>query len=161
VAISILLRLKKYGASLKARYRKVNCIRYRYMKGCRIAGNALSNPCQWSFTTEVIPPQVLSVTPCDGASNVSVGEHIIIQFSEPVQQSTLSQGITVSDSYGNDVDGTLEYDPNTYVATFIPHHLEYVTQYTVSAGEAINDISGIPLQPSIPAPLPPAGGYQP
>lgn len=111
------------------------------------SGNALANPCQWSFTTEVIPPQVLSVTPCDGASNVSVGEHISIQFSEPVQQSTLSEGITVSDSYGNDVDGTIEYNPDTYVATFIPHHLEYCTPYTVSAGEAINDISGIPLQP--------------
>ncbi|MDH7553757.1 MAG: Ig-like domain-containing protein, partial [Spirochaetota bacterium] len=108
------------------------------------AGNPLENPYSWQFTVRPIPPQVLSIYPADAQTNVSIGQHISIVFSEPVCENTLQQGISIEDSEGS-VEGTLQYNPENHTATFIPNQLEFFTDYTVTVTPAITDTNGIPL----------------
>lgn len=110
------------------------------------AGNQLENPYSWQFTVQAVPPQVLSVYPDNGQTNVSVGEYITVTFSEPVQESTLLQGLFLEDSYGNRITGTIQYNAQTYTVTFIPQQLDYETDYTVTISTEIKDASGIPLE---------------
>lgn len=55
-----------------------------------LAGNALLAPYQWSFTTLTPPavpleaPQVISVGPVDGATNVPVDSAIVVSFDAPI-----------------------------------------------------------------------------
>ncbi|MEW6527688.1 MAG: Ig-like domain-containing protein [Spirochaetota bacterium] len=109
------------------------------------AGNPLDNPYSWQFTVQAVPPQVLSVYPVNGQTNVSVGEYIVVTFSEPVQESTLAQGLLIEDSTGSSIAGTLQYNPENYTATFIPDNLNFDTDYTVTISTEIKDTSGIPL----------------
>lgn len=108
------------------------------------AGNPLENPYTWQFTVQAIPPQVLSINPADGQTNVSIGEYIQIVFSEPVMESTLLQGIKIEDSYGT-VPGTIQYNSETSTVTFIPDNLEFFTDYIITVTTNIRDINGIPL----------------
>ncbi len=64
-----------------------------------VAGNSLSDtPVVWSFTTvsvtDATPPQVVSVTPVDGASGVSVNTPLTVNFSEPMNAPSLSYAVS-------------------------------------------------------------------
>ena len=52
-----------------------------------LAGNALASNYSWSFTTvapDTTPPTVASVTPANGAANVSLGTSVSATFSEAI-----------------------------------------------------------------------------
>lgn len=54
-----------------------------------LAGNSLGVPEVWSFTTgnqaDVQSPQVLSVSPLDGAENVPTDSSFVVNFNEPIK----------------------------------------------------------------------------
>ena len=58
-----------------------------------VAGNAMVNNYNWSFTTvagDITPPTVTSVSPLNGATGISTGANIIANFSEAVNASTVT-----------------------------------------------------------------------
>ncbi len=64
------------------------------------------------------PPSVVSESPAQGASGVSTTSNILVGFSGAVQPSSI--GLSVADSSGNAVTGSLTYDSTTNIATFAP-----------------------------------------
>jgi len=86
-------------------------------------GNSLSGGAYvWTFTTGNFAtgsPSVLSTTPQDGATGVSVGTTITATFSEPMNASTINNGTFTLMQGSTPVAGTVNYSGNT--ATFTPN----------------------------------------
>ena len=110
-----------------------------------ISGNLLSSSVSWNFkTTDTTGPIVSSTSPVNMATNVSVSNGFSITFSEPINTATItSSNISVKDSLNNSVAGTFAYDSSTMTATWKPsYNLNYQTEYTVSIGTGIKDVTG-------------------
>ena len=116
------------------------------------AGNFLKEEYQWSFSTtaepDIMPPEIRSTQPVNGALTSPDISTIRAIFSEPVNPSTLSSGtFFVSDDLGNRVDGTVSYDDANASAIFAPAaQLAYSTTYTVTMTTDIEDLAGNSLQ---------------
>ncbi|WP_207679005.1 Ig-like domain-containing protein [Desulfonema magnum] len=116
-----------------------------------LAGNPLRDVSEWSFSTlpepDTEPPVITSVSPENGAENVSLNTDIVATFSEPINASTITSGsFSVSDDSGNAIDGTLAYDHANMTAAFQPAALDYDTAYTVTIGPGVTDLAGNSLQ---------------
>jgi hypothetical protein len=84
------------------------------------------------------PPAVTSVTPGNGATGVAVSVTPTATFSEAVQPSTVS--LTVQDSGGHAVAGTVSFNGADTMATFTPTNpLTGGTSYTATVSGAQND----------------------
>ena len=108
-----------------------------------LAGNPLSSPKVWSFTTiqETTPPEVNTTSPVNGATNVSISTSIAINFNEPMDSSTItSSNITVSGG----VSGTVLYvGGGSNQAVFSPtSSLSYDTLYVVTVTTGVPDAVG-------------------
>lgn len=122
-----------------------------YISGIRdLAGNLANLPSPaWSFTTgslpDTVPPEVISVFPPDG-STADPTTLIYAYFSEAVDPTTInSTTFTLYDENGNEVAGTITYDPISYMATFTPStYLEGWTTYTAYI-DGIKDTAGNPM----------------
>jgi len=64
------------------------------------------------------PPSVVTTSPADGTKNVKLDLNIEITFDEDVNISLADLDVTGSKS--GSIDGSLSYDPSTFVATFDP-----------------------------------------
>lgn len=109
-----------------------------------LAGNPLADNVVWSFTTgtgtDVIPPEVLSTDPADGATGVAVTTTISATFSEPIDPATVDGIVTAG---VDNVDGTIIVTDNTI--TFTPSaSLSAGKTYTVTITSAA-DFAGNPL----------------
>jgi hypothetical protein len=102
------------------------------------AGNGLSAPYSFTFDTapppDTTPPTMSAVAPVDGATGVAIDTAISITFSEPVNQATVTVGVTPN------VDlGLPEWSPNSLTVTFAPPApLAYSTGYTLTVNGADN-----------------------
>ncbi len=115
-----------------------------------LAGNAMSGPQAWSFTTEagpdVVPPSVISTVPINGANGISVNTTVSASFSEPVAPETMTisnftllQGVTP-------VPGMVSLDPSGSTAVFSPGaNLEFSTSYTATVTTGVTDLAGNPV----------------
>jgi hypothetical protein len=91
-------------------------------------------------------PTVTSVSPEDGALDVSVLMMITANFSGPMDASTINTTsfTLVTDSIP--VTGSVSYDSDTYTATFTQDtHLDYAHVYTANLSTDIKDEAGNPL----------------
>jgi hypothetical protein len=110
-----------------------------------LSGNALVSSHVWTFTTapgpDMIPPEVSSTLPIDGATNVAITDLVKAVFTEPLNPATvtiatfrLKLGATVQ-------SGSVSYLGNT--ATFIPSvALEPNTIYTAEVTTGVRDLAG-------------------
>ncbi len=108
------------------------------------AGNELSEPFSWSFTTvddpATLPPTVVSTDPADGATGVYAP--ISATFSKAMDPATLTPS---SFGLSPSVGGVVTYSART--ATFTPDDtLEYDSPYTATITTAVADTSGIHLE---------------
>ncbi|MCP3894566.1 MAG: hypothetical protein GY706_08040 [Bacteroides sp.] len=106
------------------------------------AGNVLDgngpDGFSWSFES-AIPPSVNSISPSEGAVDVSITTNITVTFSEPMDGSTITTGTFLVNN-GN-VLGTVTY--NSGAAIFDPDpDLSYGTTYTITLTEGITDATG-------------------
>ena len=114
-----------------------------------LAGNALSSPFTWNFTTQTAPdttsPTVNATTPSNNATNVSTSASLASTFSEPMNASTISTStFTLRDSGNNPVTGAVFYNGTT--ATFTPATpLLTTSTYTATLTTGIKDLAGNPL----------------
>jgi hypothetical protein len=110
-----------------------------------LAGNALVSNYSWSFTTIVVdntPPTVTSVTPVNGATNVSASTTVTAVFSEALNASTVSSStVQLLNPSNVAVTATVSYNASTNTATLTPSSaLANSTTYT---GKIISGASGV------------------
>lgn len=90
---------------------------------------------------DAVPPVVTSVTPLDNEDGVPVESSIILTFSEPINEKTLSSKIKVFKDDLTEINGNLIVQGSSVI--FKPvNALEYGTSYTVSVGTGIVDLNG-------------------
>jgi len=117
-----------------------------------LSGNASTNETIWSFLTDVnpdtTPPRVVNIQPFYRKTDVSTTSVISIQFSEPVDMTTISkQTIKLLDAgAGKYVDyATLSYNEETMAATFKPNTLDYNKVYNVFVTTGVKDLAGLAM----------------
>ena len=113
------------------------------------AGNALATDYVWSFTSvaDLVPPQVSSITPANGAGSVAVNTTVSIVFSEAMTNASISSGsIELRDASSTLVNATISYNAATRTATLTPAaSLVNATVYTVivkSGAGGVKDAAG-------------------
>jgi hypothetical protein len=116
-----------------------------------LAGNALATNYVWTFTTgtasAVIPPEIVSTSPANAASNVSLSASVSATFTEAMNPLTITPAtFTLTGSGGVAVVGTLSYDAINFIATFTPTvALTSNTIYTATVTRGATDLTGNPL----------------
>jgi len=105
----------------------------------------------FSLTFEVIegvPPSVVESTPTDGDKDIIVDAVIIVQFSEPIETSSVNQNsFTLTDSLGTPVPGEITFDNDNTMAILDPTDpLEYNSGYTITVTSDVTDLQGIHLE---------------
>jgi hypothetical protein len=90
------------------------------------------------------PPTVLSTSPANGASLVSMGASLTVTFSEPMDATTLnSSNVLLVDSLNNPAPGTVTYNNATSVLTYKPSvQLNPLTTYTATVKGSVKDTYG-------------------
>ncbi len=92
-------------------------------------------------------PTVTSETPAANATNVPVATTVTAPFNEAVQSSTIS--VTLKNSSGSTVAGSVSYNSTTNVTTFTPSSaLAYNTTYTATVSGA-KDSAGDPMTSAV------------
>ncbi|NMC74877.1 MAG: Ig-like domain-containing protein, partial [Geobacteraceae bacterium] len=108
-------------------------------------GNYMAANFSWNFTEDYTAPVVASVSPVNGATNVSVTSPITITFTEAtgMNASTIGSGsVTLSDGT-NTVLGSISYDAGAKKITLtVPSGLAFGTTYTVTLTSDIKDMAG-------------------
>ena len=111
------------------------------------AGDPMSGPFSWSFTTDPAAPKVTSETPASGATGVAVSTAATATFNEAVQASTIA--FTLKNPSGTSVGATVAYNSSNYTATLTPSTaLAYGTTYTATVSGAL-DTAGDPMAGSV------------
>lgn len=110
-----------------------------------LAGNALASVTSWSFTTgaapDNTPPAVLSVTPADGAVDVSIHPSISVTLDEPLNSDTVTSSTVLLSQGGIAVPGTIAYSGTTI--TFTPAFaLSNSKVYRMTLQPVIKDLAG-------------------
>ena len=108
------------------------------------AGLPLTEGFNISFeTVDITPPSVVSVVPNAGAMDVMVGSGVVLTFSEPMGDATLTQ-FFVSHENGV-VDGTVAWQPGSdqTVVSFVPaSNLASDVTFTVTVTQNARDRKG-------------------
>ena len=93
-------------------------------------------------------PQVISVSPSSGATDVSRVTAVTVQFSKPVQSaSLLPDGVLLLDGGGQPVPAALNLNLARTIATLLPdEQLAAATTYAVLVASSIVDASGQVLE---------------
>ncbi|MEV0353284.1 Ig-like domain-containing protein [Nonomuraea sp. NPDC050680] len=104
-----------------------------------------ADPYSWSFTTEkdTTAPQVTTVAPVDGATQVSLKRKVTASFSESVSEVQFA----VVDSAGVAVPGSVTAEAGTKMWTFTPSRdLSAESRHTITVSGA-KDLSGNVMVP--------------
>jgi hypothetical protein len=112
-----------------------------------VAGNALAANRTWSFTIDSRAPTVSSVTPANGATNVSPTTTVTATFSEAMNAATVTTStFLLADPAGNAVPASVTYSSTNRRATLtLTGHLLAATTYTatVKGGTSgVKDVAG-------------------
>ncbi|HET9252373.1 MAG TPA: Ig-like domain-containing protein [Candidatus Eisenbacteria bacterium] len=110
-----------------------------------LAGNGLATNYVWKFTTadapDTTPPTVSSVTPLDGATNVSTGIAVTATFSEPVLPATVDGTTFLLSGPGGNVAASVSLSGQA--ATLTPSApLQANTAYTARVTTGVEDLAG-------------------
>ncbi len=104
-------------------------------------GGVLTNAYSWEFTT--LPPDVISVSPSSGDSDVVLDRDIEISFNQPMDPASTEAALSITGSNGGAVNGTLEWNEDGDTLTFMPSGLLPIeTDITVQVGASAQSASG-------------------
>lgn len=104
----------------------------------------------WSFTTgaaggggpDQTPPEIVSASPREGATNIPIDAPVRVVFSEPIRPETLR----TDTFFIRGVPGEIRYDESTRTATLQPlAPLALQSRYEVTVTNQITDRAGNPL----------------
>ena len=121
-----------------------------------LVGNLLVSGGNWSFTTvtsqvDFVAPVIQSVSPTDGATNVSRLPTILVTFSEAIDAATLTgSNLRLLGPGASVVATAISYDPASFALTMTPLDSLYndvVYTISVKAGQGgVADVAGNPLE---------------
>ncbi len=95
---------------------------------------------------DTIPPTVKGTFPEDGSNDVPTTVTIRVDFSEEMDASSISGNILLRDSTNNTVIGVMDYDEETYSATFSPDAVLLRNEtYAVKVLGSLTDSAGLGL----------------
>jgi hypothetical protein len=119
---------------------------FEIISGKDLAGNFLvdgSEPNPWSFTTvDSVSPTILSITPVDGASDVTLDDAVLITFSEPMDIGSIMF------TCNPDPEGwVLDWNDDNTTLTLSHNDFSELTTYLFEIIQG-TDVSGNPLVPS-------------
>ncbi len=75
---------------------------------------------RFSIVLDTTPPTAVPTSPVDGAAAVPVTSQIAVTFSEALDPASVTGNITLLDSNGQAVAGTVELRAGALTATFVP-----------------------------------------
>jgi hypothetical protein len=114
-----------------------------------LAGTGLATNYVWTFTTGapvVVPPEIISTLPVNGANNVPLTQAVSATFTEAMNPLTITNATFQLTQGGNAVAATLLYDAITFTATLTPTvALLPNTTYTAMVTSGATDLAGDPL----------------
>jgi uncharacterized protein YkwD len=104
---------------------------------------------QVSPVTEDTPPSITNRYPKAGQTDISITTEISVTFNESLLESSIdSNSLSLTTSGNNLIPGNVSYDDVSHSIVLSPKNsLAKGTQYTVSLGEGIQDISGNMVDP--------------
>lgn len=110
-------------------------------------GNKMQGQKVWEFTTEDVPPEIVSVYPSDDASDVPLDTTINVEFSEPVNEQTVNEQTFEVVFAENDSSESGNYTVNGSQAIFTPAEdsLDNDARYRVTVS-GVEDQGGNELQ---------------
>jgi RHS repeat-associated protein len=98
-----------------------------------------------SFTADTTAPQMLGMSPTNGATAVPLNALIVLEFSKPLDVMSVSNGLQV-ESGGQPVAGAIALSNSNQQITFTPlSALAANTTYSVVTTSQITDIGGLAL----------------
>ena len=130
---------------------------YKYSTASSFPTDSFNNTNYWvdvvfdtALPADTTPPTIFQRTPAPGAAAVSIGAHVTVQFSEPMDAATIGAGtLALRDPANSPVTAAVAYNAATNTATVTPGALLAPnTQYvaTVRGGASgVKDAAGNPL----------------
>jgi len=114
------------------------------------SGKTLASNYEWTFTTRTpaANPQVILVSPPDGAAKVPVSTLVQATFANALNASTVNATtFTLANGGGQAVAGTVSYNATNKSALFTPGaDLAQDTTYTATLTTGIQNQQGLPLE---------------
>lgn len=109
-----------------------------------ISGNTGQATLEVTRLPDSTPPQVLSIGPVDGATEVSINVSVGVKFNEVMDAASVnSTTILLSDISGNSIPSSVVYSPSTNISTLTPNtYLAYNTNYRVTVTTGVRDLAG-------------------
>lgn len=105
-----------------------------------LVGAVLANDFVWTFKT--LPPEVLSVTPYQGESNVALERTVQITFSQPMDRASVEAAFQLL-TWGRSVEGTFNWDDAGTTMTFTPlAPLDIASTYTINLDASARSAAG-------------------
>ncbi len=120
-------------------------------------GIPLGNPMQTGFPTNTLyksdfdagtaadttAPTINGTIPASSATGVSTVKPIVVNFSEAMNPSTITDSSVLVKLGSTAVTGNLSYDSNSWTATFVPTYaLTATSTYTINVTTDVQDLSG-------------------
>lgn len=91
------------------------------------------------------PPTVTMVTPADGAKKIALNSGVRVDFSEGLDEATVTADNISLKEGSTDVPGTLKHAAGSVIFTPSSSH-SLLTKYTVSVGTGVTDAAGTHLE---------------
>lgn len=118
-----------------------------------VAGNALTGVRSWTFTVseDATPPEVVGISPEDGAVGVATNSPVRTSFSEEMRERTLNANTVRLRKEGTAtrVAASVSYDPSSRTVTLDPNKdLEPGTTYIAIVTNGVKDPAGNKLSES-------------
>ena len=114
-----------------------------------LADIGLANTYVWTFTAGapvVVPPEIVSTLPVNGANNVPLTQTVTATFTEAMNPLTITNATFQLTQGGNAVAAALTYDAITFAASLTPTvALLPNTTYTATVTSGATDLRGDPL----------------
>jgi alpha-2-macroglobulin len=105
-----------------------------------VDGAVLDESFEWSF--ETLPPQILSIQPSDGASNVLLDADLTVRFSQPMEPASTADAFALL-FRGERVEGDISWNDDNSVLTFSPaENLEIETTYILNIADTARSAAG-------------------
>jgi len=113
------------------------------------AGNTGRDSVHMRVVSDGEPPELEYSLPGNGWTNVTPTGEIILVFNEPLDGSTVQDGIILIEAGGIRIGFLVEMEGDTRVVMKLQSGLEQGRTYTLSLGSMILDLTGTPFEASI------------
>ncbi|HEX6302914.1 MAG TPA: Ig-like domain-containing protein, partial [Anaerolineales bacterium] len=111
-------------------------------------GSPLQDAESWTFNTA--PPELISLQPESGASDLRLDAKFMLSFNQPMNPDSVAQNLSLMQSNAEPVPGELAWNEDHTQATFVPQNLLRRSQtYQLILGAQAQSMGGTPLERAV------------